>query len=168
MANQHKFTIEDDKYVVDHWLYKRREYVKLLDDGEDRCFLCSHREVCSHKPSFCVNFVPGNSREKYCLSCSHHYAKYDHKEKVQCFVCKHYDEDTAAVKDFVAKVMLLKEHIEGLVPADRQEEFLAYTEENHGFPEFSEYWDRVSSEFGAPHDLEVLWDKNPFIAPVED
>jgi len=168
MDNQHKFTIENDKYVVDHWLYNRKEYVKLLDDGEDRCFLCSHRDVCAHKPSFCVNFVQGNSQEKYCLSCSHQYAKYDHKERVQCFVCKHYDEDINAVKEFVALVMRLQQHIRDLVPEDRQEEFLAYTEENHSFLEFSEHWDRVIKEFVPEQDHEELWEKNPFIKPVKE
>lgn len=83
---------------MDHWLHgedKRKHQI----DKESDCSKCIHVEVCRSLRGFkgfmeklCLNNLFSDSRYSGCQSCSHSYTRYDNKQPIPCFLCKHFEE----------------------------------------------------------------------------
>ena len=78
--------------IKQHWLYG---IIKFNIDvkEEDRCSLCSHREVCKHDMrNFCLNYDFGTSEKTTCDGCIHKYTRYYGKDedRILCFKCKYF------------------------------------------------------------------------------
>jgi hypothetical protein len=78
---QHFYGMGKDKLV----------HFRHMVEEEHKCTQCDHRIVCRQSRDFCINYVTGSSGEG-CQSCSHKYTKYDQKNPIKCFWCKHFKQ----------------------------------------------------------------------------
>ena len=74
-----------------HWLYGRgpKKQIKFNVEIEKEtiCQSCIHNKVCDHDmEKRCANYEFGTSQHRSCLSCIHHYTRWD-KESIPCFTC---------------------------------------------------------------------------------
>ena len=81
-----------------HWLHGRGPE-KIVEfnveiDVEHQCSKCIHGDVCKRNmPDFCWNYWFGSSTGCFsCQGCTHKYTRYDNKDPLPCFCCKHYVE----------------------------------------------------------------------------
>ncbi len=79
-----------------HWLYGEdiREH-KI--DAETACSECVHLDLCKDLselrdriPKVCLNHVWSRSDKTGCQACLHILARYDKKQPIPCFLCRHH------------------------------------------------------------------------------
>lgn len=75
-----------------HWLHGEVELPCPVEKDME-CKKCIHNVVCKRTmQEFCLNYTFATSTEapSSCLSCIHHYTRFDQKQPISCFACKHY------------------------------------------------------------------------------
>ncbi len=78
--------------MVKHWLHGEIE-LKVPTEKDTECHKCVHAPVCRHDMnSFCLNYTFGTSTEdmRTCHSCVLRFTRYDSRQPIPCFSCKHY------------------------------------------------------------------------------
>jgi hypothetical protein len=79
--------------IKKHWLYGDCKF-NVDVKKEDDCTTCIHLKVCSRETEeFCKNFLFGTSAFRNCDACTHHCARWNERQPIPCFKCKHYKEN---------------------------------------------------------------------------
>lgn len=82
----------EGKIVKEHWLYGTRGKVYFNVDvvEESDCSQCTHVDVCRQDVlSFCENYEFATSEYLGCDRCLHKFTRWDSKQPILCFSCKH-------------------------------------------------------------------------------
>ena len=83
-----------------HWLYGEDTREHKVDE-ESECDKCIHLALCTDLsrlegriPRVCLNYTASTSSETGCQACLHKHTRYDRKQPIPCFLCKHYASAT--------------------------------------------------------------------------
>lgn len=108
-----------------HWLYAMVDKYNIELTEETQCGDCIHVPVCSQDmEKLCSNYCFGTSEHRGCLGCIHRYARWDDRQALPCFHCKHFLDnpkarecrDTAWNEDIANRK---KRFLDGVAESDR-------------------------------------------------